>query len=203
MFDYAADYSNIMFDEAGLERFKAALPFVTHHFRVIHGHFYMDKYADVIPDARLMTCFRRPVDRVISQFRHIWYEGNPNSPLVERIENGFDIVDFAKGDYNVANAHRKHLSDRDPGTLDFVFINERLSEGLGLFHKMFPGIIQNQWALNTPHINDGDKRESQSKRPKLDITPEQIAALGPVLADEIAYYDLAVARYEDTLARHG
>lgn len=201
MFDYASDYSNILFDDAGRERFTQALPFITSHFHFIHGHFYLDKYADLIPDARLITCFRKPVERVISQFRHVWYEGNPNSPLVKRIEDGFDIVDFASGDYNVANAHRKHLSDRDPRDLDFVFINERLSEGLDLFQRTFPGTIQNQWALNVPKINDGMTRETNSNRPKIEITQDQITALGPILSDENDYYELAISRYEENLSK--
>jgi len=201
MFDYSADYSNTLFDDVGRERFLNALPFIKSHFRFIHGHFYLEKYLDIVPDAKFITCFRKPVERVVSQFRHIWYEGNPNSPLISRIENGFDIVDFASGDFNVANAHRKHLGDRDPSDLDFIFINERLSEGLGLFQKMFQGAIQNQWALSVPRVNDGDTRETKSARPTLKITQQQIDALAPILADETSYYDLAVSRYEENLRK--
>ena len=76
LYDYRSDYSNFMFSEREREEFLEARGYVLSRFSFIHGHFSVRKYQDVLPAAKRVTCFRHPISRIISQYKHIWFERN-------------------------------------------------------------------------------------------------------------------------------
>lgn len=194
LFDYRADYSNIRFTDEEKAEFRAALPFIRRHVRIIHGHFYLQKYTELMPDAKTMTCFRYPVDRIVSQYRHIYYDTNADIPMRRKILDGLGIVDFAALP-NIARAYLVHLGAIPPGELDFIFLSDRLDEGIRLFHAYFPGVI-NPRIRQIPKRNVGARRESISDAPRLVISRAEYEKIEQLAADEIEYYREAVARYE-------
>jgi len=81
-------------------------------FDFIHGHFFYEKYAQLFPDAAFLTCLRHPVERILSQFNHVFFEANPEDWQYRAIvEHNLDAVDFATFD-GVRDAQARHLEGR-------------------------------------------------------------------------------------------
>lgn len=196
-YDYRSDYTNVRFSPAEKRQFMAAMPFVRNTFRFIHGHFYLQKYAELMPDAKSMACFREPIARIISQYNHVAMEQNEASAAYRRIKEGMDIVDFAM-DVNVANAHRVHLGDVPPERIDAILMSEDLDRGLKFFRTTFPGVIVNGWA-DVPMRNTKTQRAKASDLGIPKVTDAQIEKVKHVARDEIAYCEAARKVYEARL----
>ncbi|GAB5377589.1 MAG: hypothetical protein AcusKO_40510 [Acuticoccus sp.] len=200
LYDYRADYSNKVFTEAEAERFVRAKDFILGQFAFIHGHFYLQKYTEVLPEAKTTACFRHPVDRIISQFKHIYYEANIESEYYKAFSGGMDVVEFTEADDNVARAHIVHLGGIPPRELDFIFLSEAVGEGLELFQKRYPKVLLNGWAT-APMINAGSTREKsapvQDGRKTLEITQAHRSAIAAKIPEELAYFEEARAAYAE------
>src|SRR5579859_5671620 len=93
-YDYRDDYSNATMDD--LAWWTQHKPFLERQFDFIHGHFFYAKYAELFADADFLACIRHPVDRIVSQFNHVWFEGNTEDWQYRAIvEHDMDAVDFA------------------------------------------------------------------------------------------------------------
>lgn len=195
LYDYRFDYSNFLFQGEEEKEFRQALPFVRRRFRFIHGHFYLAKYAGVLPDAARVTCLREPVARILSQYKHTLRAANLSDWRYRGILEGMTPVDFAK-DPTVAKAQILHLGGIDPGELDFLFLNDDLDEGLELFKRRWPGLIM-PW-VRVPRLNQGDVR---SGRPELPMPAFDPAELNALVAEEAEYYRQAVEAYARQKAR--
>lgn len=197
LYDYASDYSNVTFTDEERSAFQAAIPYIERHFVFIHGHFYLEKYRGLIPDAKYITCFRHPVDRTISQYKHIYFERNPDSPVYQAIQNGMSVVDFI-GDRNVRDAHRVHLSGADPQELDFIFLNADLTRGLNAFAARYPGVISGSW-VRVNKLNTGRERSEKAgspDEPALSFSEAERRELFRRMPEEVEYYRAAVAAYQ-------
>lgn len=193
LYDYRADYTNFMFSAEEETQFLQARDYVLSKFRFIHGHFCLAKYRSILPMAQSVTCFRDPVERTISQYRHVWYEADESSPAYRKLKAGMDIVAFSEHT-NIANAQSLHLGGLEPRELDFIFLNHSLDEGMRLFRTKYPGVLLNEWA-RLPSLNTGETREQSARREGLTFTENQMKKVVGLHASEHEYYRSAVTAY--------
>ena len=107
--------------------------FIQNHFKYLHGHFHFLKYDRVFEDAPTIATVRNPVDRVISQYRHIVRGGDRNVERHRLIMDGdMDIVQFASFPF-IGNAQWYYLEGREVEDYDFIFVQERLELSLWEF----------------------------------------------------------------------
>lgn len=186
LFDYDSRYRNFLFyDEIKKQSFINALPYIKSNFRMIHGHYCIEKYQYLIPDAKLVSCFRNPIHRTISQFKHEYYEDI-------KLEN-MDIIDFVTNTPEVLNAHLSHLSAINPKDLDFIFLFEDLDFGVHMFSSNFSEFFK----LDIPplEINTGSARENISNKSIVEVDKKQELKLFSLLTEEIEYYQKAKTEY--------
>jgi len=113
----------------------------------VHGHFCIKKYFEIIPSAKLMSCFRDPLSRLISHYYHVIDEANEDFWLFNEIKNGgMDLVDLAKTKY-VGDLQVRYMSGVEIEDLDHIFINEHLAESVYQFQ-----LIHN-FKRNDPYMN--------------------------------------------------
>lgn len=147
-------------DENSREYFLRHKEFIDKEFEVIHGHFKYSKYCELFPLAKYITCVRHPVQRVISQFKHILGEKNEENHWYKQISDGsIDVVEFASN-YSIGNAHSIFLKGRELKDYDFIFITEYFADTFWLFQKMFNFNRYDEYC-NTkemPKLNQGSNR---------------------------------------------
>ncbi len=147
MYDYRDDYSNAVMDD--LEWWTTHKPFIEKQFDFIHGHFFYSKYAELFPDAEFLVCLRNPVDRIISQFNHVWFEANPDDWQYRAMDDdGLDIVEYAKLD-GVHDAQARHIEGRDIKDYEFVFLSETLRRDFGGFQVKYTFARADPYMLGT------------------------------------------------------
>lgn len=148
--------------------------FIQSYFRYLHGHFHYLKYADVFPDATVISMVRNPVDRVISQYRHILRSGDRNNWRHKLIMDGeMDVVEFSKFDF-IGNAQWYYLEGREVEDYDFIFVQEYLNQSMNMFCDRFevPEIREYLgWFGGVPKVNE--KPKFSLRRRGVKITAEQ------------------------------
>ena len=170
----------IMYDygtERELETVRTCLPeirenreFIKTYFRYLHGHFHYLKYADVFPDSPVITTVRHPVDRVVSQYLHIFRSGDPDNWRHKMIMDGeMSIVQFSKFDF-IGNAQWYYLEGREVEDYDFIFVQERLDNSLAKFCSKFdvPEVTEYLgWFDGVPKVNEKPVTTIRKEPPKI------------------------------------
>lgn len=200
LYDYRKDYSNKLFqNDQDVNDFKNALPFLNNRYKFIHGHFFLNKYKPILSDALYMTCFRHPIDRIISQYQHIALESNEQSRVFQAIKSGLTVVDFADDD-NIRHAHLVHLNECDPEELDYIFLAEDFEMSARNFIKQYPDYIINPWVVSTVknRVNTKEDRMRKREMPSYFKEPTKVdrEKLTEICKDEIEYYKAAKRSYE-------
>ena len=97
---------------------------VEHSF--LTGHFKLAKYREIFPDSPVMTFFRNPVDRVVSEYVHF------------ASHYGFkgDLRDFYIRPH-CQNRQHKIMSGCVPADIDFFGITEDYQTSLEMFNKRY------------------------------------------------------------------
>jgi hypothetical protein len=176
----------IMYDygtERDLEKARTCLPevrehsdFIESYFRYLHGHFHYLKYADVFPDSPFITTVRHPVDRVISQYRHILRSGDRNNWRHKMIMDGeMNVVEFSKFEF-IGNAQWHYLEGREIEDYEFIFVQEYLSHSLSKFCERFdvPEIVEYLgWFGGVPKVNEKPRFLRRSRSAKITADDKQ------------------------------
>jgi hypothetical protein len=138
LFDYTPNYDNVVMKPNEEAFFSRHREFIVDRFDYIYGHFYISKYKKIFPDARYVTCFRNPVDRILSQYRHLYaYRGHSKNDYADLIMAGkMNVVEFASQP-NVHNAQTVHLDGYSLRDLDFFFLAEWLVDSVHAFNELF------------------------------------------------------------------
>ena len=187
LFDYTPDYDNVVMkpdEEAFFTRHKE---FIVDRFDYIYGHFYVSKYKKVFPSAQYVTCFRHPVDRILSQYRHLFaYRGHSKNDYADRIMAGkMSVVEFASQP-NVHDAQTVHLGGYSLSDLDFFFLAEQLVDGVHAFNELFGRHLPTPGRLNVAERKAKRLRIRQSEKDEI----ARIAAADMELYREAASYFL-------------
>jgi len=105
--------------------------------RFLTGHFSLDKYREVFPESPVVSFFRRPVDRVISEFIH----------FVNHHQYQGSLSDFYRAD-QFKNRQSRTLAGAKPTDLDYFGITENYEISLNRFNERygakFPLAVLNQ-----------------------------------------------------------
>jgi hypothetical protein len=100
---------------------------------IIHGHYHYLKYKDIFLSEQVLVTMRHPVNRVISQYRHIALNGDPR---VERhrliMEGKMDVLHFAKFPF-IANAQSYYLEGIEIEKVDHIIVAEFFPESVAKF----------------------------------------------------------------------
>lgn len=101
----------------------------------IHGHFPATFFRTAFPHAALVTWVRRPLDRLISEYRFLTVSPDENNVLSQMIQNGASIVEFAE---HPANANRmvSYMNGVPLASFAFVGISEFYNEELDRLERL-------------------------------------------------------------------
>ena len=139
------------------------------------GHFEINAYREVFPDSPVVTFFRDPLERIISEYIHFLthykYEGS--------------LPEFYRRPH-FQNRQSRALSGASPTDLDYYGITENYETSLNNFNKKyatrFPLAILNRGRY------DGGIREI--------ATPEQIEEITSLNRTDIEMYNYAVDNFD-------
>lgn len=157
----------------------------------IHGHFLADTFDDIVPERRLITWVRDPVERVVSNYHHFLRSPDLRDTCCRRlIEEKLTLRQFAELDW-MRNLMTRYLAGRPLETFAFVGVAERFDESMALFATQFrceiPGSL--------PRVNVNPGRSS----PSYELSAADRAYLRSLNERDAALYDHAVRRLDRDL----
>jgi len=176
--------------------FGEAERFFCGHFRVVHGHFHLDKYYSLFSPAFYTISFRHPVERVISQYRHILNDPNANDRRRDDIQSGrMNLVDFA-AESDIGNAQSIYLGAHSLADLDFIFITEELPKCIRLFNylhapQLLSGAVLDVVSATQLRVNDSASRGGRTLVP----TRSEKVAIYNHCSQDCAIYSEATERF--------
>ncbi len=103
--------------------------------RLLCGHFSLPRYREVFPDSPIMTFFRDPMKRVVSEFVHFTNHYNYTGTLEEFYRNP-----------QFQNRQHHTLGGLKPTHLDFFGLTEQYEKSLEMFNhryqtKLLPAVL--------------------------------------------------------------
>ncbi len=127
--DYGEDSSNTSediraayYDSKDVMKLKKT---VEQH-RFLTGHFTLAKYREIFPKSPVVTFFRNPVDRVISEYTH----------FVTHYSYKGDLREFyLKPQFQ--NRQHSFMSESGPECIDYFGITEEYEKSLQMFNRQF------------------------------------------------------------------
>lgn len=143
--------------------------------KLLSGHFHLAKYREIFPDSPVMTFFRDPVKRVISEYVH--FKNHFNYPGT--LEEFYRSRQFQ-------NKQHHTLSGAKPTDLDFYGLTERYDESLNLFNLRY------QTKLPKSVLNKGN----YSGQGKSVASENQIDEIKHLNQADLAIYQCAVDNFE-------
>lgn len=175
-------------------KIKSNKGYIEDSFDVIYGHFFYDKYKDIFPDAKYLTCLRNPIDRLLSQLNHVIDERDEANELYQSLVSGnADLVDLAKTDY-IGNLQFKMLETM--GSFDefrHVFILEKLPDSVYHF-QVINGFKRNdeymnlEGAASIPRVNKIGNKIIK----KIEFSKKEISQAILEMKDEYEIYRLGI-----------
>jgi hypothetical protein len=130
--------------------------------RVIHGHFYINKYLGIFPDATYVTWLREPLERALSQYyffkRTLMVPPNPTNRLIYEGKLRFEEWMTQPSNINL----QQQFTGPDLSKFKFVGIAEEFERSLSIFRKL-ANLEQEQFDFDrTPENVNPDKPVNQS-----------------------------------------
>ena len=198
-YDYREDYSNATMDD--LSWWTRHKDFLDKQFDFIHGHFFYTKYAELFPDGDFLACIRHPVDRILSQFNHVWFEANTQDWQYRTIvEHGMDAVDFAALD-GVRDAQSRHLDGRDIEDYEFVFVSEWLQKSLRAFQNRYT--FGRHDPLMPGTAANGQLPQLNVRTTKLEVTQAMKEKIFAIAAEDVDLYVRGCSYAERLIRTYG
>ncbi|MDY7006346.1 MAG: sulfotransferase family 2 domain-containing protein [Cyanobacteriota bacterium] len=112
-------------------------------YKVIHGHFYANKYKNISKEVKLITFFRDPIDRVVSNYLYI--QKNPffiqptqlNNSMYQAVRNNqMNLKDFSELEAE-RNLYSNYLGGVGIDNFTFIGLTEAYEDSIKLFSKIF------------------------------------------------------------------
>jgi len=94
--------------------------------KLLCGHFSLPRYSEVFPDSPIMTFFRNPVNRVVSEFVHF----TNHYGYTETLEEFYTNPRFQ-------NRQHHSLGGAKPTDLDFYGLTEQYDKSLDMFNQRY------------------------------------------------------------------
>lgn len=143
--------------------------------KFLTGHFTLAKYREVFPDSPVVTFFREPVARVISEYMH----------FVSHYSFEGSLQEFY-GRKQFQNQQARALSGALPTDLDFYGFTESYSDSLDRFNIRY-GTKFPVATLNQGKYNGGT----------LDLaTPAEVEEIRELNGEDLRIYEYAVEHYD-------
>jgi hypothetical protein len=169
---------------------RAELPAGT---RVVHGHFVASKYWRSYPEARFVTWFRDPVERLASHYFYWQREPDPENPTCRRLlEERLSLRAFAALP-EMRDVHARFLGGVPVEAFAFVGLTERFDAGMELFRRLFCPELR----LEAGRRNRNPERSGE----RYELEPAEREALAALNRVDLELYARARARHEELLAR--
>ena len=120
--------------------------------RVIHGHFDINKYLGIFPDATYVTWLREPLERALSQYNFFKRTlMDPPDPINSLIYEG--KLTFEEWMTQPVNINlQQQFTGSDLSKFKFVGIAEEFERSLSIFRRL-AGLEQEQFDLDTTPEN--------------------------------------------------
>ncbi|MDQ2067253.1 sulfotransferase family 2 domain-containing protein [Xinfangfangia sp. CPCC 101601] len=161
----------------------------------IHGHFRLEKYADV-GDATYVTWMRDPIDRLISWYNFWSNYRFPDHMLWRHVHYGqMDFLTFAKLKF-IQDEQSRYFSGRSLDDFAFVGVTELFSEGMELFRDQFNISCD---LANLPRLRDSGKFRKLFDRSQL--SRKELAILYDAHGVDTQLYHQAVAHFRKNAQR--
>ena len=167
-------------------------PSIPPHTRVVHGHFVAAKYWRVVPDARFVTWFRDPVERLASHYHYWLREPDPKNATCRRlIEQKLSLEAFAAPP-EMRDVHARFLGGVPIEAFAFVGLTETFDESMETFRRLF--CPDRRFEAGRHNANPARAGE------RYDLEPPLRAALERLNRADRTLYDRARARAEKLAA---
>jgi hypothetical protein len=157
----------------------------------IHGHFFADTFDDYVPQPRLITWVRHPVDRVVSNYYHSLRSPDMRDDCCRLLhENRLTLRQYAELDW-MRNLATRYLARKPIEAFTFVGVSERFDESLQVFGRTFNWVIRSHGpCLNT----NPDRTTARYLLPPGDY--DYILSLNQ---SDLAWYNSAMARLDSEM----
>jgi len=168
------------------------------HIGCIHGHFFVEKYAGILPRARFIAWLRDPIERVVSQY-HYWLRTPPpekDAPpgLAAFYRETPSLLAFAEW-HDEANLQRRYLGGLATERYAFLGIADQFARGVALLNRKL-GL---KLAATTP-VNVSPGKTANERHEIEPHVRERIAAMN---AADVELYDDVRERFERDCVAHG
>ncbi len=144
--------------------------------KLLCGHFSLPRYREVFPDSPIMTFFRHPVKRVVSEFFHFTNHYGYTGTLEEFYRNP-----------KFQNRQHHTLGGAKPTDLDFYGLTELYDESLEMFNRRYGTDLQRS------ELNKGDYSPASVVTP----TTEQLDEIFRLNQADLTLYKLALDHFDE------
>ncbi len=144
--------------------------------KLLCGHFSLPRYREVFPDSPIMTFFRDPMKRVVSEFVHFSNHYSFNGTL----ENFYRDPKFQ-------NRQHHMLGGAKPTDLDFYGITEQYEKSLKMFNQRYATDLQ------VAELNKGEYSPASVVKP----TPEQMDEIYHLNQADLNLYKHALTHFDE------
>ncbi|MEM7257484.1 MAG: sulfotransferase family 2 domain-containing protein [Pseudomonadota bacterium] len=152
--------------------------------RMLGGHFSLPKYRDLFPESPVISFFRDPVDRVISEYVHFTNHHGYTGTL----------SDFYRSP-RFQNRQHKSLGGAKPTDLDFYGLTERYPQSLEMFNAKY------NTTLSLVTLNKGNYGNNNNR---IEPTEQQRAEIRHLNQADVTLYQIAVDNFEQqSVTAHG
>jgi hypothetical protein len=154
--------------------------------RVIHGHFLADAFDRVIPERRLLTWVRHPVERVVSNYQHFLRSPDMRDDCCRALhERKLSLRGFADLDW-MRNLTTRYLAGKPVEDFEFIGITDCFPQSVDRFCRTFGYRRPRQ--LPCENVNPGRTSELY------DISPGDRAFILERNRADLAWYHRAAER---------
>ena len=161
----------------------------------IHGHFFADAFDDLRQERRLITWVRHPVDRLVSNYYHFLRSPDMRDDCCRALyEKKLNLRQFAELDW-MRNEATRYLANKSVADFAFIGIAERFNESLRVFVEKFSCPSE----VAAPFVNINPERTT----PNYDLTKEDYQYILELNANDLTWYQEAMARLDLSLATAG
>lgn len=160
----------------------------------IHGHFFADAFDDLLPERRLITWLRHPVERVVSNYYHFLRSPDMRDDCCRLLyERRLSLREFAELDW-MKNEASRYLAGKSLDEFEFVGVAERFLESLQLFEEKIGCVLP----LAPRYENCNPERRAL----RYTIDPADYDFILQLNETDLKQYCAAVARLESEVGTH-